>query len=114
MFNRAQQALVKLAMEPAWESRFEPNSYGFRPGRGCHDAIEAIRMAIRYKPKFVYDADITGRFDHIDHQALLNKLHTYPFLSKAIRSWLKAGVLEGADYTPIEAGTPRGTPRPVE
>lgn len=108
MFNRAQQALVKLAMEPAWESRFEPNSYGFRPGRGCHDAIEAIRMAIRYKPKFVYDADITGCFDHIDHQALLNKLHTYPFLSKVIRSWLKAGVLEGADYTPTEAGTPQG------
>jgi len=53
MLDRALQALVKLALEPEWEAKFEPNSYGFRPGRGCHDALEAIYNYIRLKPKFV-------------------------------------------------------------
>lgn len=64
MLERAQQALVKSALEPEWEAMFEPNSYGFRPGRSCHDAIEAIFLEIRSKPKFVLDADIKGCFDH--------------------------------------------------
>ena len=81
MMERAKQALVKLALEPAWEAVFEPNSYGFRPGRSCHDAIGAIFLGIRYKPKFVSDADITGCFDTIDHEALLKKLNTYPKLT---------------------------------
>jgi RNA-directed DNA polymerase len=51
LFDRASQALVKLALEPQWEAQFEPNSYGFRPGRGAHDAIEAIRMMISLKSK---------------------------------------------------------------
>src|SRR5438034_9132014 len=54
--ERSKQALVKLALEPAWEAVFEPNSYGFRPGRSCHDAIGAIFLAIKSKPKFVFDA----------------------------------------------------------
>ncbi len=58
MYDRAIQALVKLALEPEWEARFEPNSYGFRPGRSCQDAVEAIFNAIRYKAKYVLDADI--------------------------------------------------------
>jgi RNA-directed DNA polymerase len=63
MFQRALQALVKLALEPEWEARFEPNSYGFRPGRSPHDAIEAIFNFIRLKPKYVLDADIEKCFD---------------------------------------------------
>src|SRR5713101_8975579 len=55
MFNRAKQALGKMALEPEWEAKFEPNSYGFRPGRSCHDAIEMIYLTIVHKPKFVYD-----------------------------------------------------------
>ena len=58
MADRARQALVKLALEPEWEAKFEPNSYGFRPGRSAHDAIEAIFNFIRLKPKYVLDADI--------------------------------------------------------
>lgn len=50
MYDRALQALVKLALEPEWEARFEPNSYGFRPGRSCQDAIEAIFNSIHLKP----------------------------------------------------------------
>jgi RNA-directed DNA polymerase len=108
MMERAKQALVKLALEPAWEAVFEPNSYGFRPGRSCHDAIGAIFLGIRYKPKFVFDADIKGCFDNIDHKALLKKLNTYPKLTHLIRGWLKAGVMEGLDFTPTEQGTPQG------
>ena len=77
MPERAKQALVKMALEPEWEAAFEPNSYGFRPGRSAHDAIGAIFNGIRYKPKFVFDADIKGCFDHIDHEALLRKLNTW-------------------------------------
>src|SRR6266849_224725 len=91
MLDRSKQALAKMGLEPEWESMFEPNSYGFRPGRSCHDAIGAIFNAIRYKPKFVFDADIAGCFDHIRHDALLEKLHTYPAMRQAIKVWLKAG-----------------------
>jgi RNA-directed DNA polymerase len=108
MMERAKQALVKLAIEPAWEAVFEPNSYGFRPGRSCHDAIGAIFLGSRYKPKFVFDADIKGCFDHIDHEALLKKLNAYPKLTHLTRGWLKAGVMEGLDFTPTEQGTPQG------
>lgn len=58
MADRATQALVKAALEPEWEALFEPDSYGFRPGRSCQDAIGAIFIAIRLKPKYVLDADI--------------------------------------------------------
>src|SRR6266705_6070395 len=60
MIERCKQALAKMALEPEWEAQFEPNSYGFRPGRSCHDAREAIFNVIRSKPKFVFDADIKG------------------------------------------------------
>ena len=64
MLERSKQALVKMALEPEWEAKFEPNSYGFRPGRCCHDAIGAIFLDIEHTPKFVFDADIKGAFDH--------------------------------------------------
>ena len=108
MWERGQQALVKLALEPAWEAKFEANSYGFRPGRSCHDAIAAVFLAIRLKPKYVFDADIKGAFDHISHEALLRKLHTYPQLRRLIKGWLQAGVMEGVDFSPTESGTPQG------
>src|SRR5579864_7697420 len=108
MMERAKQALVKMALEPAWEAVFEPNSYGFRPGRSCHDAIGAIFLGIRYKPKFVFDADIRGCFDNINHEALLKKLDTYPQITHLIRGWLKAGVMDGLEFTPTEQGTPQG------
>ena len=62
MADRARQTLVKSVLEPEWEARFEPNSYGFRPGRSCHDAIAAIFTAIGQKAKYVLDADIESCF----------------------------------------------------
>jgi RNA-directed DNA polymerase len=108
MRDRAVQALVKLAMEPEWEARFEPNSYGFRPGRSCHDAIEAIFGGIRLKAKYVLDADIAKCFDRINHQALLDTLQTFPTLRRTIRAWLRAGVMDGRELFPTTEGTPQG------
>ena len=104
MYDRALQALVKLGLEPEWEARFEPNSYGFRPGRSCHDAIGAIFDAIKFKPKYVLDADIAKCFDRINHERLLEKLNTYPILRKQIRAWLKAEVMDGKELFPTSEG----------
>jgi RNA-directed DNA polymerase len=108
MIERCKQALAKMALEPEWEAKFEPNSYGFRPGRSCHDAREAIFNVIRSKPKYVFDADIKGAFDNIDQEALLHKLQASPALSRAIKGWLKAGVMEGQVFSPTDVGTPQG------
>ena len=94
--------------KPEWEAKFEPNSYGFRPGRSCQDAVQAIFNAIRYKPKFVLDADISKCFDRIDHKQLQKKLNTYPTLRRQIRAWLKAGVMDGKKLFPTSEGTPQG------
>jgi RNA-directed DNA polymerase len=111
--DRAKQALAKLALEPEWEAVFEPNSYGFRPGRCSHDAIEAIFLNLSKNiPKWVYDADIRKCFDTIDHGALLAKLDTFPKMEKQISAWLQAGVLEGYSNTSKEAEpTTQSTPQ---
>src|SRR5438874_12773534 len=108
VFERARQCLAKLALEPEWEARFEPNSYGFRPARSAHDAIGAIFNGIRFKSKYVLDADLKACFDNINQEALLNKLHTYTVMKHAVKGWLKAGVLEDGVFAPTEAGTPQG------
>lgn len=110
MLDRAYQCLVKLALEPEWEARFEANSYGFRPGRSVHDAMAAIFNIISKQPKYVLDADIANCFNTINHMALLEKLHTFPAMRRVIKAWLKAGVLENEVFTPTEAGTPQGGP----
>jgi len=106
--DRAMQALVKLALEPEWEAVFEPNSYGFRPGRSTHDAIEAIFNFIRLQPKYVLDADIEKCFDRISHEGLLAKLHAPQPVMRLIRDWLKAGILEDGQMLFPDAGTPQG------
>jgi RNA-directed DNA polymerase len=108
MHDRALQALVKAALEPAWEARFEANSYGFRPGRSCHDAIEAIHQAVYRKPKWVLDADIAKCYDRINHQALLEKVNTSPGVRRQLKAWLKAGVMDGGKLFPTEEGVPQG------
>lgn len=106
--DRAEQALVKLALEPEWEARFEPNSYGFRPGRCPQDAIEAIFNHIRLKPKYILEADIEKCFDRISHTALLAKLGSITPINRQVRGWLKAGIFENGEIFPSEAGTPQG------
>jgi RNA-directed DNA polymerase len=108
MLDRARQALVKLALEPEWEAVFEPNTFGFRSGRGAHDAIEAIFNGIRSKDKYILDADVQKCFDQINHSALLSKLNTFPTLHRQIKAWLKSGVVLDGKLFPTEAGSPQG------
>src|SRR6266567_1419452 len=108
MIERCKQALAKMALEPEWEAKFEPNSYGFRPGRSAHDAMMAIWIGINKLEKYVLDADIAKCFDRINHQALLDKLSTTPRLRQVIKAWLKAGVMENGTLFPTEEGSPQG------
>lgn len=108
MYDRALQGVVKAALEPEWEAVFEPNSYGFRPGRSCHDAIKQIRICIQSKAKYVLDADIAKCFDRIDHKAVLQKLGTKGKIRQQIKSWLKSGVIDHGVFTATSEGTPQG------
>jgi RNA-directed DNA polymerase len=108
MDDRARQAHVKLALEPEWEAKFEPNSFGFRPARSAHDAIRAIKASIKDVPSYVLDADIAKCFDKIDHHALLEKLNTFPTMRRIIKQWLKAKILDGDNLFPAQEGTPQG------
>lgn len=109
IIDRVHQARVKNALEPEWEARFEATSYGFRPGRGCHDAIQAIYGFARphKRKKWVVDADIKGAFDTISHNFLLDAISTFP--AKAlIKQWLKAGYVDKGVFYATETGTPQG------
>jgi RNA-directed DNA polymerase len=117
--DRAKQMLAKLALEPEWEAIFEPNSYGFRPGRSCHDAIEAILLDLHHDiPKYVFDADVAKCFDRIDHGALVRKMKTFPEMEAQISAWLGCGVVEdfakertklkANEVIPTTSGTPQG------
>jgi RNA-directed DNA polymerase len=108
--DRVLQARVVNALEPEWEARFEPRSYGFRPGRACHDAIEAIYWTLngpRAKRLWILDADLSAAFDRIDHDHLLSALGGFPARSQ-IAGWLGAGVVEQGRFAPTDEGTPQG------
>jgi RNA-directed DNA polymerase len=109
IIDRCIQALVKNALEPGWEARFEGSSYGFRPGRSCHDAIEKIYGLARPNKtkKWVLDADIKGAFDNIGHAHLLEAIGQVPG-RELIKQWLTAGYMEQGEFHTTEAGTPQG------
>lgn len=112
--DRAKQALAVIALEPEWEAKFEPKSYGFRPGRKCYDAIAQIFTQLKFGPKIILDADITKCFDKIDHAKLVRKLGTIPQLEKQIKAWLEGGILtndkikSGQKVILPKEGTPQG------
>jgi RNA-directed DNA polymerase len=108
--DRVQQARVVNALEPEWEARFEPRSYGFRPGRGCHDAIAVIYVNANGKSprrRWVLDADLAAAFDRIDHSHILAQLSTFP-AKGLVKGWLKAGVVEDGRFASTEEGVPQG------
>jgi RNA-directed DNA polymerase len=111
VLDRCHQARVRNALEPEWEARFEPKSYGFRPGRSCQDAISAIYTSCNgpmAKRLWVLDADLAAAFDKINHDHLLSVIGSFP-ARNMIRDWLKAGVFEpGKGFAPTEEGTPQG------
>src|SRR6516164_206204 len=109
--DRCHQARVRHALEPEWEARFEPRSYGFRPGRGCADAIAALFSILKgpgAQRVWIFDADLSAAFDRIDHDRLLAAVGDFPARG-IIADWLKAGVFEpGKGFAPTEEGTPQG------
>jgi RNA-directed DNA polymerase len=108
--DRAQQNRVRNALEPEWEARLDARQYGYRPGRGCHDAIAKIfTVAAGSNPRreWVLDADLESAFDRLDHNHLLDRLGHFP-AREQIRAWLKAGVVDHNRYTPTDEGTPQG------
>src|SRR6266446_481618 len=111
IMDRCHQARVRNALEPEWEARFEPRSYGFRPGRGCQDAIAAIYNACKgpmARRVWALDADLAAAFDRIDHDRLLAAIGSFP-ARDMICGWLKAGVFEaGKGFAPTGEGTPQG------
>jgi len=109
VIDRVMQARVKNALELAWEAHFEATSYGFRPGRGTHDAISNIFLQAQAgrKKTWVVDADIKGAFDNINHDYLLRTIGKVPGTA-LIRQWLKAGYVENGVIHNTETGTPQG------
>jgi RNA-directed DNA polymerase len=108
--DRISQALALAALEPEWEARFEPKTYGFRPGRGCHDAIEAIfntGSGKNPRRRWILDADLAAAFDRLDHNHILSQIGTFPARG-LVEQWLKAGVIEREQFTPTEEGSPQG------
>jgi len=115
MKDRVLQCLVKLALEPEWEAVFEPNSFGFRPGRSVQDAAVAVKHGLgaegsghKNQPtrcSWILDADIRSFFDEIEHQVILSRT---PVFRQVIEGWLKAGAFTGEVFDPTEKGTPQG------
>jgi RNA-directed DNA polymerase len=108
--DRCLQAVTVGALEPEWEARFESRSYGFRPGRGCHDAIEAVFVTARgarCQRQWVLDADLAAAFDNLNHDHLLGSLGTFPARGM-VGKWLESGVLEQGRLIATERGSPQG------
>ncbi|SON64070.1 Group II intron-encoded protein LtrA [Mycobacterium simulans] len=108
--DRALQALTVNALEPEWEARFESRSYGFRPGRSCQDAMQAIFVTARgatCKRVWALDADLAAAFDRIDHAHLLAQLGSFPARGM-IAAWLRAGLIDQGRFAPTEEGSPQG------
>lgn len=96
MDDRAQQALVQLALAPAWEARREPGSYSSGSQRSRNDALMAIRREIRIGDRYVLTADLQGCVAIVNRQALVQKLQTTPAIRRAVRAWLTAGMVDEA------------------
>src|SRR6266496_1417062 len=108
--DRCLQALTVNALEPEWEARFESRSYGFRPGRSCQDAMQAIFVTARgaaCRRSWALDADLAAAFDRIDHAHLLHQLGTFPARGM-VAAWLTAGVIDQGRFAPTERGSPQG------
>jgi len=106
MRDRAMQALHLLALDPISETSADRNSYGFRRGRSCADAIEQCFTTLcRRNPAWILEGDIKGCFDNISHQWLLDHV---PMNKSILRRWLASGYLEKQMFHDTIAGTPQG------
>jgi group II intron reverse transcriptase/maturase len=122
--DRVVQAALKSILEPIFEADFFPVSYGFRPGRGVHGALEHLRMLLRPRPlrkgggaeyrlpyQWAIEGDIKGCFDQIGHHALMSRVRRRigdTKVTRLVAAFLKAGVLSEEQFSRTEAGTPQG------
>ena len=109
--DRIVQQAVRLVVEPIFESGFAEGSYGFRPGRGCHDALREVDRLIKEGYTHVVDADLAAYFDSIPHDRLMARVEVKVSDGRVldlIRGWLKADILKGLErWTPVQ-GSPQG------
>jgi RNA-directed DNA polymerase len=109
--DKVLQQAVRMVLEPIYESMFMGFSYGFRPGRSQHKALDALAVAIERKVNWIFDADIRAFFDNVDHtwmQRFVEHRIGDRRLVRLLMKWLKAGVMEEGQLHDVEAGTPQG------
>lgn len=108
IIDRIYQQICSYALEPAWESKFEATSYGFRPKRGCHDAITKIYQNTRgLNRPWIFEGDFKSCFDTLDHDYILKQLGNFPY-ADIINSWLKSGYIYNNCFSETKKGTPQG------
>ena len=109
--DRVAQTAMKLVIEPIFEAAFLPRSYGFRPGRSCHDALREVDRLIEAGATYVVDADLAGYFDSIPHDQLMARIEERISDGRVlalVRGWLAQDVLQGMKRWRPTAGTPQG------
>ena len=109
--DRVAQEVLRRLLSPIFEAKFHNHSYGFRPGRSCHDAVEKVMELGQQGYRYVLDADVSGCFDNLSHTAIMNELSDVVAdgnILGLVEKFLKAGVMEGGKIRPTHRGTPQG------
>ena len=113
VLDRFIQQAVMQVLQKRWDRTFSEHSYGFRPGRSAHQAVEAAQEYIAAGYRWVVDLDLEKFFDRVSHDKLMAKIAdrvSDQRLLKLIRAFLRAGVMEGGLVSPVDEGTPQGGP----
>ena len=107
--DRVFQNIVKNALEPQWEARFEPSSYGFRPKRSTQDAIVNLftKLSARSTRQWIFEGDFKGCFDNLSHQNIMDCLEGFP-AKETISKWLNVGYIDNDSFNNTYSGTPQG------
>jgi len=109
--DRVVQTALRHALEPIYERDFHPHSFGFRPGRGCKDALRRVDALLKAGYTHVVDADLKGYFDSIPHEPLMARVAAKVSDGKVlslVRAFLSQGIFEGLETWTPEEGTPQG------
>lgn len=113
VLDRFIQQAIKNVLQDQWDKTFSEHSYGFRPGRSAHQAVEAARNHIRSGYRYVVDLDLEKFFDRVNHDILMDRVAKRiadKALLKVLRAYLNAGILENGLVQPTEEGVPQGGP----
>jgi len=109
--DRVAQEVIRRLLEPIFEPRFHEHSFGFRPGRSCHQAIEQALSTHEQGYCVVLDADIAGFFDNIPHRLIVDAVAEEVAdgnILRMVKKFLQAGVMENGVFKPTTIGTPQG------